>query len=85
MPICASPFFTGVVFLDVCNAGGLPPEGVVEVGRAAAGLAVEVFRGVVFAAAGELLAVLEVGGRVVTGRDDVGVPGVGLKRQNTNT
>lgn len=40
------PFFNGVVFLDVCDVGGLPPEGVAEVGLAAAGLAVvvEAFR-----------------------------------------
>lgn len=75
-------FFTGVVFLDVCDAGGLPPEGVVEVSLEAAGLAVveEVFGVVVLAAAGELLVVLEVGGRgePVAGRDDAGVPGVDL-------
>lgn len=34
------PFFNGVVFLDVCDVGALPPEGVAEVGLAAAGLAV---------------------------------------------
>ncbi|KAF3846827.1 hypothetical protein F7725_003905, partial [Dissostichus mawsoni] len=69
----------GVVVLDVCDAGGLPPEGVVEVSLEAAGLAVvveEVFGVVVLGVAGELLAVLEVGVRVgpVAGRDDAGVP-----------
>lgn len=58
------PFLTGVVFLDVCDAGGLPPEGVVEVGLDAAGLALveEVFGVAGFAAAGELL--LMAGARV---------------------
>lgn len=78
------PFFTGVAFLDVCDAGALPPEGVVEVGLEAAGLAVVEVLGVAgLAAAGELLVVLAVGGRVepVAGRDDDVVPVEGLKKQ----
>lgn len=78
------PFFTGVAFLGVCDAGGLPPEGVVEVGLEAAGLAVVEVLGVAgLAAAGELLVVLAVGGRVepVAGRDDDVVPVEGLKKQ----
>lgn len=73
--------------LDVCDAGGLPPEGVVEASLEAAGLAgvvvEEVFGVVVLGVAGELLAVLEVGVRVgpVAGRDDAGVPVGVLKKQ----
>lgn len=80
------PFFTGVEFLDVCDAGGLPPEGVVEVSLEAAGLAVlEGVLGVAgLAVAGELLVVLVVGARFepVAGRDDADVPVVGLKKQD---
>ena len=67
------PFFTGVAFLDVCDASGLEAVGlaVVEV-LGVAGLAV----------AGELLVVLAVGGRVepVAGRDEAVVPVEGLKK-----
>lgn len=51
------------MFLDVCDARGLPPEGVVEVGLEAAGLAVveEVLGVAGFAVARELL--LVAGGR----------------------
>lgn len=74
-------FFTGVVVLDVCDVAALPPEGALEVVLEAAGLVA-----VVLGAAGldvaavELLVVLVVGGRVepVAGRDDAGVPAVGL-------
>lgn len=70
-------FFTGVAFLNVCDPGALPPEGVVEVDLGAAGLAVaEGVLGVAgLAVAVELLAVLAVGGRVepVAGRDDAPV------------
>lgn len=61
------PFFTGVVFLDVCDNGGLPPEGVVEVGLEAAGFAVTVedFGVVDFAVVREVLL-------VVGGRDEAG-------------
>lgn len=61
------PFFTGVVFLDVCDTGGLPPEGVVEVGLEAAGLAVveEDFGVAGFAVVRKLL--LVVGGRAEPG------------------
>lgn len=69
------------MFLDVCDAGALPPEGVVEVGLEAAGLAVveEVLGVAGLGAAGELLGA--VGGRVepVAGRDDAVVPVAGLK------
>lgn len=61
------------MFLDVCDAGSLPPEGVVEVGLEAAGLAVVEVLGVAgLAVATELLDALAVGGRVepVAGRDD---------------
>lgn len=34
------PFFTGAVFLDVCDAAGLPPEGVVDVDLGVAALEV---------------------------------------------
>lgn len=74
------------MFLDVCDAGGLPPEGVVEVGLEAAGLAVvEAVLGVAgLVVARALLVVLVVGGRVepVPGRDDADVPVVGLKKQD---
>lgn len=78
------PFFTGVAFLDVCDARGLPPEGVVEVGLEAVGLAVVEVLGVAgLAVAGELLVVLAVGGRVepVAGRDEAVVPVEGLKKK----
>lgn len=74
------------MFLDVCDAGGLPPEGVVEVGLEAAGLAVveEVLGVAGLAVVTELLVVLVVGGRVepVAGRDDGAVPVEGLKKQD---
>lgn len=79
------PFFTGVVVLDVCDTGGLPPEGVVEADLEAAGLAVE--EGVLgvdgLAVDVELLAELLVGGRVepVAGRGDAAVLVVFLKKQ----
>lgn len=80
--VLVTSFLTGVEFLDVCDAGGLPPEGVVEVGLAAAGLAVveEVLGVAGLAVAGVLLVVLVVGGRVepVPGRGDAAVPAVGL-------
>lgn len=74
-------FLTGVVFLDVCDAGALPPEGVVEVGLEAAGLAVVEVLGVAgLAVAVELLVAVLVGGRVepVAGRDVAAVPVAGL-------
>lgn len=57
------PFFTGVVFLDDCDAGGLPPDGVAEVVLVVAGFKVEeeVFGVAGFAVVREVL--LEVGGR----------------------
>lgn len=73
-------FFTGVVFLAVCDAGALPPEGVVEVGLEAAGLAVvveEVLGVAGLAVAGELLAV-GVRAGPVAGRGDAAALGVGL-------
>lgn len=74
-------FFMGVVVLDACDAGGLPPEGVVDVVLEAAGLGVveEVLGVVGLAVVVELLAVLAVGGRVEAeaGRD-AAVPVVGL-------
>lgn len=70
-------FLTGVVVLGVCDPGSLPPEGVVEVGLGAAGLAVvEGVLGVAgLAVAVELLAVLADSGRVepVAGRGDAPV------------
>lgn len=77
------PFFTGVEFLDVCDAGALPPEGVVEVSLEAADLAVvEGVLGVAgLGAAGVLL--VAVGGRVepVAGRGDAVVLAAGLRTQ----
>lgn len=32
------PFFAGVVFLDACDTGGLPPEGVLDADLEVAGL-----------------------------------------------
>lgn len=84
---CQVPFLTGVVFLEVCDAGGLPPEGVVEVGLEAAGLAVveEVLGVAGLAVAVELFVVLAVGGRVepVAGRDVAAVPVAGLEKNMT--
>lgn len=75
-------FFTGVEFLDVCDADALPPEGVVEVGLEEAGLAVaEGVLGVAgLDATAELLVVPAVGGRVepVAGRGDAAVLVAGL-------
>lgn len=74
-------FFTGVVFLDACDARPLPAEGVVEADLVAAALAVVGVLGVAgLAVAVELLAVLAVGGRVepVAGRVDAVVPVEGL-------
>lgn len=67
VPGLVTSFFKGVVFLDACDVGGLPPEGVVEVGLEAAGfvLVVEVFGVGGLDAAGELLAALVVEGRAV--------------------
>lgn len=66
VPGLVTSFFKGVVFLDVCDAEGLPPEGVVEVGLEAAGFVpmVEVFGVGGLDAAGELLAALVVEGLV---------------------
>lgn len=70
-------FFTGVVFL-VCDAGGLPPDGVVEVSLEAGGFAVveEVLGVAGLAVAGGALVELAVEGRVepVAGRGDAAVP-----------
>lgn len=47
VPGLETSFFTGVEVLDVCDTGGLPPEGVVEVDLGVAGLeAVEAVLGV---------------------------------------
>ena len=71
------PFFTGVVFLDDCDAWGLPPDGVAEVVLVAAGFKVaeEVFWGAGFAVVREVL--VEVGGRAepVVDWDDAGLKG----------
>lgn len=77
------PFFMGVMFLDVCDAGGLPPEGVVEVGLDAALLA-EVLGAAGLAVAVALLVVLLVGGLVepVVGRDVAVGPVEGLKKHD---
>lgn len=72
-----------MVFLGVSDAGGLPPEGVVEVGLEAAGLVVVVLGVAGLAVAVELLVVeLAVGGRVepVAGRDVAAVP-AGLEKK----
>lgn len=53
-----SPFFTGVVFLDVFDAGGLPPEGVVEADLGVGALVVVVFGVAGFDIAVEVLEVL---------------------------
>lgn len=60
--VSSAPFFTGVVFLDVCDTAGLPPEGVVDVDLRVAVLAVmEVVLGAaVLDAAVEFLVVLAV-------------------------
>lgn len=83
MHYCVLPFFTGVEFLGVCDAGALPPEGVVEVGLEAADLAVaEGVLGVAgLGAAGALLEA--VGGRVeaVAGRGGAVVPDAGLRTE----
>lgn len=69
----------------VCDAGGLPPDGVVEVALEARGFAVveEVLGVAGLAVAGEALVELVVEGRVepVAGRDDAAVPVEGLKKQ----
>lgn len=73
-----------MVFLEACAAGALPPEGVVEVGLDAAVLATFVVVGL--AAAGELLAALEVEGllELVGGREGAGVPDVVLMKRQRN-
>lgn len=57
-----APFFTGVVFLDVCDTGVLPPEGAVDVDLGVGGLAVmeDVLGAAVLDAAVEFLVVLAV-------------------------
>lgn len=61
------PFLIGVVFLDVCDVGALPPEGVAEVGLAAVGFAVAVET---FGAAGLPAVLLPfVGGRTKAAAD----------------
>lgn len=69
------------MFLDVCDAGGLPAEGVAEVGLEAAGLAVveEVFGVAGLAVAGALLPL--VGGRTKPVAVDAVVPAPGLKEK----
>lgn len=69
------------MFLVVCDARGLPPEGVVEVGLEAAGLALveEVFGVAGFAVARELL--LVVGPRVEPVAGDAAVAAAGLKKR----
>lgn len=70
--------------MDVCDDGGLPPEGVVEVGLEAADLAVVVLGVAGLAVAVELLVVeLAVGGRVepVAGREVAAVPVAGLEKR----
>lgn len=71
------------MFLVVCDAGGLPPEGVVEVGLEAAGLALveEVFGVAGFAVARELL--LVVGPRVEPVAGDTAVAAAGLKKRKS--
>lgn len=72
------------MFLDVCDAGGLPPEGVVEVGLEAATFVpvVEVFGVGGLDAAGELLAALVLEGLVEPEAGRVAPTGVVLVKHD---